>query len=273
MVYLLFSLCLGIVVGSFLNCLIWRLHKKQTIMGRSYCPQCQRQIIWYDNIPLLSFLFLKGKCRHCQIRISWQYPIVELVTGLLFALAWYFNFGLIDPTQLLTLNFELLTTLRDWFLISVMIVVFIYDLRWYLILDIVTLPSALIIFILNVVIYNFQCNQYSSCASQWSGLVISGIIGGSFFLIQFLISRGRWIGGGDIRLGLLMGLALGWPYILLALFIAYISGSVVGLSLIGFGKKSWGSKVPFGVFLSSATIATLFLGERILSWYLNLLNF
>lgn len=246
----------GTMIGSFLNCLIWRLHKKETILGRSYCPHCRRGIAWYDNVPILSFVFLRGHCRHCKKNISWQYPAVELTAGVLFVIAFMLNYELF-------LDFRFLSLFKYWFIISVMIVVFIYDLRWYLILDIVTLPACLIIFLLNL-----------SLGMDWRNLLISGIIGGGFFLLQFVVSRGRWIGGGDIRLGLLMGLALGWPDILTALLLAYFGGSIIGLGLIALGRKKMSSKVPMGVFLSAATLVVLFWGERILDWYLGtLLNY
>ncbi len=272
---LFFIFLFGLTIGSFLNCLIWRLHKGEGILNRSYCPKCKKQIAWYDNIPVLSFIFLGGKCRHCGKSISWQYPIVELITAILFVVALLVNLNYLplnafpnfqfSISKLLTSHF-LLLTLRDWFLITVMIIIFIYDLRWYLILDVITLPACAIILILNLII-SFQCNQ----CPQWSNLLISGIIGGSFFLIQFIISRGKWIGGGDIRLGLLMGLALGWPNIIAAIFLAYLIGSIIGIGLLLTGRKKWCSKLPLGVFLSVATVVVLFWGERIIEWYMNLL--
>ncbi len=250
----IFIFLFGLIIGSFLNCLIWRLYRKENIIDRSYCPKCRRQIAWYDNIPLLSFILLRGRCRNCHQPISWQYPVVEMVTGILFLLTFYLNY------KLQITNYKLLIILfRDWFIIAVMIVIFVYDLRWYLILDIVTLPACVVIFVLNLLV-----------GFSWQNMLISGIIGGSFFLLQFLISRGKWIGGGDIRLGLLMGLTLGWPMVLVAMLMAYFIGSVVGIGLILTGKKSWGSQVPLGVFLSLATIIILFWGEPILNWYINL---
>lgn len=266
----------GSVIGSFLNCLIWRLHKGESIMGRSYCPKCKHQIAWYDNVPILSFIILGGKCRYCGKKISWQYPVVELVTGILFVVSLVANlsqvvfaefpnfqfpisnFQIISNFQnsILTSHFLLLTC-RDWFLIAVMIIIFIYDLRWYLILDIVTLPACLVVFILNLFI-----------GFTWQNLLISGIIGSSFFLIQFLISRGKWIGGGDVRLGLLVGFALGWPNVILAIFLAYIIGSLVGIGLIVAGQKKWSSKLPLGTFIALSTVIILFFGKYILSWIL-----
>lgn len=254
----------GTVIGSFLNCLIWRLHEKKTILGRSFCLKCKKQIAWYDNIPILSFIILKGKCRHCGKKILWQYPVVELAAGILFVIAFLVNQESgIRNQELFILNFSLIPDslffihlIRDWFIISVMIIIFIYDLRWYLILDIITLPACLIVFIFNLLL-----------GANWQNFLISGIIGGSFFLLQFVISRGKWIGGGDIRLGLLMGLAFGWPMILTALYIAYILGSIVGIYLLATKKKALSGKIPFGVFLSTATVITLFWGGALVEWY------
>ena len=227
--------------------------------NRSYCPKCLKQIAWYDNIPIFSFLWLRGRGRCCGQRISWQYPAVELATGVLFVIAFLANF------EFQILNFDLILIiqlLRDWFIISVMIVIFIYDLRWYLILDKVTIPAMIIVFILNLFL-GF---------SLWN-LLVSGIIGGSFFLLQFVVSKGKWIGGGDIRLGLLMGLSLGWPQVMLAIFLGYIIGSIVSIFLILLKKKKWGSQIPLGIFLSTGTIIALLWGERILDWYLNIYLF
>jgi len=253
-IILAFVFLFGLIIGSFLNCLVWRLRTGESLLGRSYCLKCKKQIAWYDNLPVLSFVLLKGKCRQCGGKISWQYPIVELTTGVLFVLAYYLNY------ELRITNYELIIQLlRDWFLISAMMVIFIYDLRWRLILDIVTLPAGLVVLILNLAL-GF---------SLWN-LLVSGIIGSGFFLLQFLISGGKWIGGGDIRLGLLMGLALGWPGVIAAIIISYFLGSLVGLGLIAAGKKRWGSEIPLGVFLAAGTIIDLFWQERILDWYWNL---
>jgi prepilin signal peptidase PulO-like enzyme (type II secretory pathway) len=194
--------------------------------------------------------------------------MVELVTALLFLVAWRHESGITDYGSWFLSDYMIhnpkfiIQVLRDWFLIAVMTVIFVYDLRWYYILDKVTIPSFIVIAGLNLYL-----------GLDWQNMLISVIIGGSFFLLQFVVSDGKWIGGGDIRLGALMGAALGWPQILTALFIAYILGSAVGLSLIAGGKKQWGSKVPFGTFLSVATIITLFWGERLVDWYLNLFRF
>src|SRR3989344_8461413 len=238
----------GLIVGSFLNVVLWRLYTNEPFLGgRSYCPKCKEEIAWYDNIPLLSFLLLGGKCRHCQNQISLQYPFVEAVTAIIF-LGLFLSFGL-------TVEFFTLIIFS-----SFLIIIFVYDLKYYLILDEVVIPAAIFAFLVNL----------SLGLSFWN-LALAGLIGGGFFLIQFLISKGRWIGGGDIRLGGLMGLMLGWPQILTALILAYVSGAVVGVGLLLERKKQLSSRLPFGTFLSAATIAAMLCGENMLEWYLGII--
>lgn len=263
----IFVLIFGLVIGSFLNALTWRLRSGERMWDRSRCTKCHKIIPWHDNIPVFSFIALRGKCRHCRNSISWQYPSVELIVGLLFLIAWRHESGIMDyeswfsSDSIIFGSQPIIQVLRDWFLVSVMTVVFIYDLRWYLILDRVTVPAFLVLAALNLYL-----------GMDWLNMLISVIIGSSFFLIQYIISRGKWIGGGDIRLGALMGVSLGWPGILIALFIAYILGSVVGLGLIWHGGKKWGSKVPFGTFLAVATLISFFWGQSLMAWYLDLIS-
>jgi leader peptidase (prepilin peptidase) / N-methyltransferase len=265
---LFFIFIFGLIIGSFLNCLIWRLYKNEGMWNRSYCPKCRKQIDWYDNVPVLSFILLGGKCRHCHKRISWQYPLVELVTGILFVIAFIkiFDLGFLiydygSFVEILNLKSKIINLFLDWFIIAVMTVIFIYDLRWYMILDRVTLPACVIVFLANLYL-----------GINWQNLLISGIIGGSFFLLQFVVSRGKWIGGGDIRLGLLMGLALGWPNVLLAILLAYVIGSFVSIGLILGKQKKWTSQIPLGIFLSTATVIALFWGEKIIQVYLGMIG-
>lgn len=258
----------GLIIGSFLNCLVWRIHKKESAWGRSYCPRCKSLIAWFDNVPVLSFLFLRGKCRKCKKAISWQYPIVELVTGGLFVAAFLVNqeSGIMNQADLFTLipnSLFLIQLVFDWFIISVLIMVFIFDLRWYIIPDIVTLP-AIVIALAYQLIFNIQI---------WQNIAISGIIGLGFFLVQFLISRGKWIGGGDLRLGLLMGIVLLWPKIFAAIVVSYLLGSFVGIYLLATRKKGFGSKLPLGTFLVPGTLLIMFFGDEIVEWYVSLIAF
>jgi prepilin signal peptidase PulO-like enzyme (type II secretory pathway) len=162
-----------------------------------------------------------------------------------------------------TLNKEGLLLFRNIVFISVLIVIFIIDLRWYLIFDSVTIPSAIFFFIINYLL-----------GFGFFNILVAGIVGAGFFLLQFIVSKGRWIGGGDIRLGLVMGFAFGrLDLLVLAIMLAYFLGSAIGLGLIVAGKKKFGSKLPFGVFLSLASVFTLFYGEGILTWYFKIIGF
>jgi prepilin signal peptidase PulO-like enzyme (type II secretory pathway) len=241
---------LGLVGGSFLNVVIFRLNKERTFLkGRSFCPQCKNKIAWHDNIPLLSFLLLSGRCRQCQKSISWQYPLVELATAIIFA--WlYLSFGL-------SIKFFIYLILSCF-----LIIIFIYDLKHYLILDKVVGPAMVIAFLANLYLG----------LGFWN-LIFGALIGGSFFALQFYLSKGKWVGGGDIRLGALMGLILGWKILLVALFLAYLIGAGFGLILIALNKKKMSSQVPFGPFLAAATFISLIYGPALLKWYLNLIYY
>ncbi len=240
----------GLIIGSFLNALIWRMHTKKSMMERSCCPKCKHTLGIKDLIPLFSFFSQKGKCRYCQKKISWQYPLVEFFTGILYC------FVFLKNSDISLLSYNSITLFRDLFFISVLIIIFVYDLKYGYILDKVTLPAMLVGLILNLIL-----------EVPWQNLLLAAIIGGGFFLAQFLISKGQWIGGGDIRMGALMGFFLGWPQILVALFFSYIIGAIIGVSLIILKKKTWKSEIPFGVFLTIGAIISLFFGEQILLIY------
>ena len=247
----------GLMIGSFLNVVILRLkNNEKFIRGRSHCPKCKHQLKWYENIPLLSFIFLKAKCKYCKQKISLQYPLVELATGLLFLLA-FLN---VSP-PLFKGGLGGLNIFYYFIILSFLIIIFVYDLKYYLILDKISIPA--IIFVLLFKILNFPefiiYYLLSAC-------VISG-----FFLLQYLLSKGKWVGGGDIRLGLFMGIILGWPNILVGLLLAYIFGAVAGVMLILLKRRKIRSEIPFGTFLTVGTLVAMFWGTSIINWYMSLL--
>lgn len=238
----------GAIWGSFLNAVLWRTRAGIPISkGRSMCPQCEKVIAWYDNIPVLSYLFLHGKCKSCHSSISASYPIVELLTGFLFAyIAAFHDFisvGLI---------------FRDWVIAWYLLFIFIYDYRHKEIPDRASLVPAIFVFF-----YNGFFGYIS-----WQSMLFGAAIGSVFFLFQYVVSKGKWIGGGDIRLGLLMGVILGWKVTIVALLLAYIAGALVGIVLLIKQKKAMQSEIAFGTFLSVATYVCMFYGGDILNWYI-----
>lgn len=248
----IFAALIGLVIGSFLNCLVWRLYKEDTILGRSYCPSCSHTISWYDNIPLISFLLLRGRCRHCQLKISWQYPLVEFLTALLFWLSFW---------QVISLpNFAVLLA-RDWFLIAVFLVIFIYDFRWQMVPMMVVWPAIAVVTIFNLFL-----------GFSWLALLVSGLIGTGFFLAQYLLTKKRGLGEGDIWLGLFLGLTFPTlSYLGLSLISAYFIGSIISVALLISHKKAWKSKIALGPFLMLGAIITLIYGPEIINWYFGLL--
>lgn len=247
---------LGLSVGSFINALVYRLHaKKSWTSARSICPKCKHQLAWSDLIPIASFIFLRGQCRYCHKKISRQYPLVELAAGLLFVVTYYQNIGFNAPVT----NYQLLITILGLYITAVLLIIFLYDLKHYLILDQVILPAILIVFFANLML-----------GGSWQKMLLAALVVCGFFLVQFLLSRGRWIGGGDLRLGFFMGIVLSWPQILVAVFLAYILGSIIGLALVALKLKKWQSKIPFAAFLCPAAFIALLWGEALLRWYLTM---
>jgi prepilin signal peptidase PulO-like enzyme (type II secretory pathway) len=217
------------------------------LKGRSYCPNCRHQLLWLDLIPLFSFIFLHGKCHYCRKPISRQYPLVELATGILFLFISFFSFPAFLATGYLLL------------IASLLIVIFIYDLKYYLIPD-GAVFSAIII-----------SGLWSLATGQILNNIVTATGAALFFLLIFLVSRGRWMGFGDVKLTFFMGLFLGFPNILTALFLAFLIGAIIGVCLIIFGQKKFSSEVPFGPFLILGTFLALFFGERLISWYLGII--
>lgn len=237
----------GLIIGSFLNALIWRIYVRRSVVkGRSICPECKHVLVAKDLVPLLSFVWQQGRCRYCHERISWQYPLVELSMAVAFA-ALVATFGL--------------SWVGAWYAVvaCLLLLIFVLDFRYSIIPDSVSLP-LLVLGALSI----------WTTGLPWTDMLIGVGVGGGFFLLQWLVSRGKWIGDGDIRLGAAMGAMLGWKLLLVALFLAYVAGAMIGLILLVRGKKTMESKIPFGTFLAAATLVCLFWGNWLVGWYLGL---
>jgi len=247
-----FIFIFGLIIGSFLNCIIYRLETASSFLrGRSFCPHCKHKLEFLDLIPVFSFLFLKGKCRYCRQKISRQYPLVEIATGLLFLLIFNFQFSIFN-----------------FFIACFLIIIFVYDLKHFIIPDKIIYPAILVSGIWyfgDSIFFNFY-TRYEILNTIYSALGAAG-----FFLAIVFVSRGKAMGIGDIKLAFLMGLILGWPNILLALFLAFLTGAIIGTGLIIFKNKTLKSEIPFGPFLVTGTFIALFWGGTIIEWYLNAL--
>jgi leader peptidase (prepilin peptidase)/N-methyltransferase len=253
---------LGLLIGSFLNVVIARLPEGRSVWGpRSACPGCGVTIAWYDNIPLLSFLLLAGRCRHCRMAIPWRYPIVEAATGGAFALAWGVLGG---PTPAFAAGAVLL---------AMLVAITAIDLRHQIIPDVITLPG------IALGVLAGPATGRLGAALPWAGAAGSPLlaavadsllgiaVGGGIFLVIILASGGG-MGGGDMKLGAMLGAFLGWKLALLALLLAVVTGGVVAIGLLLLGRRGRKDAIPFGPFLALGGAVAFLWGTPLLHWYL-----
>ncbi|MBT4384904.1 prepilin peptidase [Candidatus Peregrinibacteria bacterium] len=243
--FFLAAFTLGLFMGSFLSVIIPRLHfeEKGIIMGRSHCRKCKKQLGPFELIPLFSFLVQRGKCKKCKTKLSHWYPTTEFVTALTFGALTLYSASIMEWLILAALFF-------------VFLFIYFYDLRYKEIHDAIMLPG-----ILFAIVASFLIGDPLSS-------FIGAIIGFVFFGLQYLVSKGKWLGSGDIRIGIFMGLALGWQNMAVALFISYIIGSVLGIFLLVTKRAKAGTALPLGPFLVLGSMIAFFFGETIINWYL-----
>ncbi|MGY0693078.1 prepilin peptidase [Virgibacillus sp. FSP13] len=239
---------LGLIFGSFFNVVGLRLPTKQPFANdRSICPQCKQTLSWYELIPVLSFLLQRGKCRHCQAKISPMYPIIEIATGFLFACSYV----------LIGLHLELIMALL---LMSMLIIILVADITYMLI------PDKLLLFFLPL----FIVMRYVKPLEPWWSAIVGALIGLAVIAIVILISRGG-MGAGDMKLFGVLGIVLGMQKVLLAFFFACVFGALIGMLLLLFKVIERKQPIPFGPYIVVATIVTYFFGDSLLNWYFNFL--
>lgn len=261
----------GLVIGSFLNVCIVRMPQEVSVVRpASRCPRCGTPLRWYDNVPIVSFLLLRGKCRTCRLPISWRYPLVELLNGLLAVLS----------IAVFGLNAEGLIVA---FLCSCLLVITFIDLDHQIIPDVITIPGmviglALAPLYMTALDVPVPLGLAPDAPPYVAALVNSAIGlllgGGPLWLIGFAWEKLRKVeamGGGDVKLMAMMGSFFGWKNALLTIMLGAFAGSIVGITLMALKRHQAEQKIPFGPFLAAGALLALFLGDDILSWYFGIL--
>lgn len=287
---------IGICLGSLTKVIADRSLINRSLWGRSYCESCKKKLAWYDLFPVLSYLFLRGRCRYCHKKFSPEYLLIEVFMGLLIAGV----FAKLIPPNFLELNLASyvvlgLSLFMNLVIVITLVSVFLTDFKTGYIPDRITYPSIWIMFVSLIssssvnIFFLYQSLKSSEIGKYlipphsnyfymhaWdlaSPLIYGSIMAvaiGLFFYALIVMTKGKGMGGGDLKLGVFLGLAFGFPYSLVVLMLSFLLGSVAGLGLILIGRKKFGQTLPFGPFLSLSGLIVIFWGGQILNWYLHL---
>ena len=249
---LLLGAAIGLCIGSFLNVVIYRVPIGQSIVTPpSRCRKCGYQLQWYDNIPVLSWLFLRGRCRKCGVGVSMQYPIVELITGALFVLViWMTPPGPLLATRLI--------------LVCILIALFGIDLEHQILPNVITLPGIAIGVLLSLI-----------APPGWKDALIGVLLGGGLLYAiagaYYLWRREEGMGMGDVKMLAMIGAFLGWKAVLVTLVLSSFAGAIIGVALMAAQRGTMKFALPFGTFLAIGAIVSMFVGEPLVAWYAGLL--
>lgn len=288
--YYLVIFIFGLSIGSFLNVVIWRykpgksVFKVKPLKGRSHCPYCKKKLRWFELVPLFSFFIQLGKCRRCGHRLSLQYPIVEFLSGLIFAGVPYFLLNFYGPVFSISSGiFGFLTAL--WILVFLTwLVISAIDLRHYLVPNELNVFLAILGFFIVVIKWRIAgmvvpfrgsflkhyALIFSPTQEIWVNHLIGALAGALFFVLVIVISRGRAMGWGDVKLALVSGFIVSWPEIALSIIIAFILGGIFGAILLFSRRKTMKDRLPFAPFLAIGLTLTVFFGYQIIQIYLGL---
>ena len=247
-----FSIIIGAIIGSFLNVCIVRLPKEESIVTPgSHCPHCNHPILFYDNIPFISYLVLRGKCRYCKSSISPQYPLIEGITAIS-SLLLFLKFG---PSLNYLLYFSF---------VAALIVITVVDIYHQIIPDVISIPG------IGVGLLGSLLVPYITFFNSLLGILLGG---GSLFLVATLYQwffKREGMGGGDVKLLAMIGAFLGWKSVILTILLGSLVGSIIGMITMVIKGKDFKYAIPFGPFLSLGAVIALFYGEAVIHWYLNL---
>ncbi len=265
----------GIAIGSFLNVVILRydgehfLFDTKMIGGRSHCMHCKQTLRWFELVPIVSFLIQGGRCRRCKARLNIQYPIVELLSGLIFMfvpLALGIDAGVISASGIAT---PLIIIAALWVAaFEALLVTAVIDIRLGIIPDEGNIFLGVIAIFLIILSAGYFGGQESAVMAK----IIGAVAGGAFFALLIAITRGKGMGMGDLKLAIPLGLLFGWPNIVFVTVFAFVIGAVVGVIEIVFGKNSMKGTLPFGPFLALGAATVFFWGPAIFTWYMSLLG-
>lgn len=259
-IYLAFIFIFGLIIGSFLSALSFRIPQGKSVFeGRSVCPKCKHKIRWFDNVPLLSFILLKARCRSCEKKISFRYPLIELSTAFVFLLIYLLNLGCSVNYALLPSSFVYCTwelalgalTLPYFLLISsVLIAIFFIDFEEQII------PDKLVFLLISatfILIYLFFNDFYSR--------IFSGALVSMIFLLLHYLTKGKGMGLGDVKFVFFGGMLLGAKMLFTWIFLSSLIGALIGVILMPFGKTKFGKQIPFGPFLIIGLFLTIIVGD------------
>jgi leader peptidase (prepilin peptidase)/N-methyltransferase len=249
LVHAILAAVVGVCVGSFLNVCIYRLPRGQSLASPpSRCPHCERPLRWYHNIPIVSWVALRGRCAHCQAPISIQYPVIELVTALVWLLiVWMTPVGWLLASRLV--------------LATALIVLFMIDLEHQLLPNVITLPGI-------VVGLAFSVVAPPRPADALLGALLGGGVLYAIAAAYYLLRKEEGMGMGDVKMLAMVGAFLGWRAVLLTLVLSSFGGAVIGVVMMGLQKGSMRYALPFGTFLAVGALLAMLFGEQFIAWYL-----
>ena len=280
-----YLILLGLVLGSFINALVWRLRKQDELVypelvdnkrrgskdnltkdelsiarGRSMCPECHHMLAAKDLVPVFSWIWLRGKCRYCHKPISWQYPLVELLTGVLFAVSYVFWPLEFDALGIFRLAFWLI-------FVTGFVALAVYDLHWFELPDRIVWPLLALAVLQTLTVFIVGRDITILAQALLGAVVITGVFGG-----LYAVSKGKWIGFGDVKLSPVLGLLAGTPSkAFLVIFFASVIGTLVSLPLFMKDKNSFKKQIPFGTALLLATLIVVLFGTQVIDWYMSFL--
>jgi len=267
---LLLLFVLGLCVGSFLNVLVERLPRNESVLfGRSHCDHCKHKLLWYELIPLVSFFIQKGKSRCCHKRLSFQYPLVELITGIGFVLLFRLllalrSFSEVGPPLSLP---SILYLLFSIVVFCSLLVIFIADLKYEIIPMEMIITGIIGIFVYQGMQFFVLHTSYFVLRDYFVGILFPAILAFLFFFCLWFFTKGRAMGDGDMYLSFLIGLITGFPKIIVSLYAAFLTGAAAGVILILQRKKGLKSHIPFGPFLIVGSVIALVFGDAIIIWW------